>query len=188
VYGSRLRRLRFICRSVRARILYWVAVLLALLSGLLFGVVPVRQILRTDPYQIIKSGSAGRTGRRFSARDLLLVLQVAICAVLLTSSMVRARPWWRSIYGHLGFRAAEHNDGIGQSDDGGYREDSVLEMQKRMIQAMETIPGVEAAKPGDKLSALSGSGRTAHACLPEESSDLRLSSAALAAVSLRRRS
>src|SRR5438067_1303998 len=34
---------------------YAVALLLAVASGLLFGAVPVRQVLRTDPYEIVKS-------------------------------------------------------------------------------------------------------------------------------------
>ena len=35
---------------------YIVALGLALVSGILFGVVPVRQTLRTDPYQIVRTG------------------------------------------------------------------------------------------------------------------------------------
>ena len=46
---------------------YWAALLLALASGFLFGAVPVRQILRTNPYEVVKAGStgviAGNTGR-----------------------------------------------------------------------------------------------------------------------------
>ncbi len=38
---------------------YIVALVLALVSGLLFGIVPVRQVLRTDPYQIVKAGPSG---------------------------------------------------------------------------------------------------------------------------------
>ena len=41
---------------------YVVALLLALVSGFLFGAVPVRQVLRTNPYQIVKAGST-RHGR-----------------------------------------------------------------------------------------------------------------------------
>ncbi len=41
---------------------YAVAVLLALVSGLLFGVVPVRQVLRANPYEIVKAGSTGVAG------------------------------------------------------------------------------------------------------------------------------
>ncbi len=36
---------------------YLVALLLALVSGFLFGAVPVRQILRTNPYEVVKAGS-----------------------------------------------------------------------------------------------------------------------------------
>src|SRR5262249_4616249 len=37
--------------------IYGVALALALVSGFLFGIVPVRQVFRTDPYQIVKAGS-----------------------------------------------------------------------------------------------------------------------------------
>src|SRR6202012_3629728 len=57
---------------------YGFALLMALASGVLFGMVPVRQVLRANPYQIVKAGSAGAQGRRFTARDLLLVIQIAI--------------------------------------------------------------------------------------------------------------
>ena len=49
---------------------YAVALILAVVSGLLFGLVPVRQVLRADPYQIVKAGSGGRVARRFTVRDL----------------------------------------------------------------------------------------------------------------------
>jgi hypothetical protein len=53
--------------------------------------VPVRQVLRTDPYEIVKSGSIVRIGRRIAVRDALLVVQIAICGVLVTSSLVAVR-------------------------------------------------------------------------------------------------
>ncbi|MGB9415426.1 MAG: ABC transporter permease, partial [Acidobacteriaceae bacterium] len=81
---------------------YLVALLLALASGMLFGAVPVRQVLRTDPYQIVKSGSSARVGRRMSVRDVLLVVQIAICAVLVTSSMVAVRGLARSLDSNFG--------------------------------------------------------------------------------------
>jgi FtsX-like permease family/MacB-like periplasmic core domain len=43
---------------------YGAALLLSLASGFLFGAVPVRQVLHTDPYQIVKAGSTARVGRR----------------------------------------------------------------------------------------------------------------------------
>ncbi len=70
---------------------YLVAVLLALASGLLFGSVPIRQVLHTNPYEVVKAGSMAKVGGRITVRDILLVVQIALCAVLVTSSMVAVR-------------------------------------------------------------------------------------------------
>jgi predicted permease len=122
---------------------YAVALLLALASGFLFGAVPVRQVLRTDPYEIVKSGSLGRVGRRITARDLLLGVQIAICAVLVTSSMVAVRGLLRSLHSNFGF---EPQNAILADIDlsmAGYRGDQVPAMQRRMLDAVEAIPGVQ---------------------------------------------
>jgi predicted permease len=128
--------------SPDARI-YAVAFALALASGFLFGIVPVRQVLHTDPYQIVKSGSSGRVGRRITVRDGLLAVQITICAVLVTSSMVALRGLARSLNGSYGFQTRNTmliNTNLAMA---GYTGDEVPSMQKRMIDAMETIPGVE---------------------------------------------
>ena len=122
---------------------YGVALLLSLASGFLFGAVPVRQVLRTDPYEIVKSGSLGRVGRRITVRDLLLGVQIAICAVLVTSSMVAVRGLVRSLHSNFGF---EPQNAILADTDlsmAGYRGDQVPAMQRRMLDAVEAIPGVE---------------------------------------------
>ena len=123
--------------------LYLVATALALVSALLFGIVPVRQVLRSNPYEIVKAGLSPRLGRRISVRDVLLVLQIALCAVLVTSSMVAVRGLARSLHGDLGFEPRNTMLlGINLAM-GGYSGDKILPMQKRLIEAMETIPGVE---------------------------------------------
>jgi predicted permease len=77
---------------------YAVAMLLALASGFLFGMVPVRRVLKTSPLQGIKSGTSGWTNsRRVTLRDLLLGAQIAVCAVLVTSSLVAVRGMIRSL-------------------------------------------------------------------------------------------
>jgi len=122
---------------------YGLALLLSLASGFLFGAVPVRQILRTDPYGIIKSGSTRTVGRRISVRDLLLAVQIAICAVLVTSSFVAVRGLARSLHSNFGFEP--QNAMLVDTDlsVAGYLGDGVPAMQRRMIDAMETISGVK---------------------------------------------
>lgn len=140
---------------------YIVALLLTLVSGFLFGAVPVRQVLQTNPYEVVKAGLAGsmaaRNRRRLTARDLLLVIQIAVCGVLVTSSMVAVRGLTRSLHNDFGF---EINDRMMLDTDlsmAGYQGDRAPAMQKRMIDAIEGIPGVESAGFADTVPLGDGS-------------------------------
>ena len=154
---------------------YGVAVLLALVSGLLFGAVPVRQVLHTNPYEVVKAGSASRMGRRMTARDLLLVVQIAICAVLVTSSMVAVRGLARSLHADFGFEV--QNILLAETDLGmaGYSPDRVPAMQKRMIEAVAALPGVESVGLADGLPLGDGAGDAL--VFKDDTSDLRPSNA-----------
>jgi predicted permease len=159
---------------------YAAALLLALVSGLLFGAVPVRQVLRTDPYQIVKSGSRETAGRRITVRDLLLVVQIAICAVLVTSSLVGVRGLMRSLdsstFGFEPRNAMLMNTVLTM---GGYSGDAQPAMQKRMLDVMATIPGVQSLGEID-ATPLNGPGSSP--VFKEKTSDLRPSSAVARAV------
>ncbi|MGD0938883.1 MAG: ABC transporter permease [Terracidiphilus sp.] len=122
---------------------YIVALVLALVSGLLFGIVPVRQVLGANPYEIVKAGSTGRVGRHVTVRDILLVVQIAICAVLVTSSMVAVRGLARSMRTNFG---VDPNNVLMVETDlkmAGYGPAEIPPMQRRMIDALESLPGVE---------------------------------------------
>jgi predicted permease len=121
---------------------YAFALLLALLSGLIFGAVPVRQILRTDPYEVIKAGSSAKAGR-LRLRDLLLVAQIAICALLVTSSLVAVRGLVRSVHSNFGFEPQNATLADTDLSMAGYTGDQVPVMQRRMLDAVKAIPGVE---------------------------------------------
>jgi macrolide transport system ATP-binding/permease protein len=122
---------------------YLVALGLALVSGVLFGVVPVRQILRANPYEIVKSGSTGAFGRRITARDILLVVQIAICALLVTSSMVAVRGLMRSMHSNFGFDPQDVMLVDTDLTTAGYSGDRIPAMQRRMIEALQAIPGAD---------------------------------------------
>ena len=130
---------------------YTVAVLLSVASGFLFGAVPVRQVLHTDPYQVIKSGPAAAVWRRLTARDLLLVVQIAICAVLVTASLVAVRGLVRSLHSNFGFEQQNAMLVETSLSMGGYKGEQIPLMQKRMIDALENIPGVTSVGTVDRL-------------------------------------
>jgi predicted permease len=122
---------------------YLVAVALALLSGLLCGLAPLRQVFHASPWQVVKTGHASARGRfKLAARDVLLVVQVAVCAVLLTSSLVAVRGLARSLHSSYGF---DPHPVLLVSTDlnmAGYTGDRIPAMQRRMLSAVSALPGV----------------------------------------------
>ena len=162
---------------------YALGVLLALASGFLFGAVPVRQVLRTNPYEVVKTGSSGRVGRRITARDVLLVLQIAMCAVLVTSSLVAVRGMARCLHSNFGFDVDHTLLVATDLNMAGYSGDRVPIMQKRMIDAVKTIPGVESVAFADQVPLTEGSNSSK--VFADSTADLRPSNAAMDPVILR---
>jgi predicted permease len=131
---------------------YILAVLLAVFSGFLFALVPVRQVLRADPWQIIRSGSTGIGSlRRFTLRDVLLALQIAICAVLITASLVAVRGLARSLKTSYGFNPQGVMTLKTDLHMAGYDGDQRSRMQRRMLDAAAAIHGVTAVGYVDRL-------------------------------------
>jgi len=124
---------------------YAVALALSLASGLLFGIMPVRQVMRTDPWQTIRTGSSVAGGMRgLSLRDVLLAVQIAICAVLVTSSLVAVRGLVRSLHSRFGFQPQNVVLLECELRMAGYDGDRVPQMQQRMLDAAKAIPGASA--------------------------------------------
>jgi predicted permease len=114
--------------------------------------VPVRQVLRADPWQVIRTGAASVVGlRRFTVRDVLLALQIAICAVLVTSSLVAVRGLARSMHGNFGFVPQNVMIVGTELHMAGYTEEQLSQMQRRMLDAVAAIPGVTNVGYADHL-------------------------------------
>jgi predicted permease len=124
---------------------YVVAIVLAVGSGILFGMLPARQIRRSDSAQLIKSGASTQIlFRRFALRDVLLCVQIALCTLLVTASLVALRGMERSLHAPLGFQP--HGVMLAGTDltMAGYKEEQFLPVQKRMLEETARIPGVSA--------------------------------------------
>ena len=114
-------------------------------SGLVFGMLPAWQALRSAPLKSIKGGLAeGLRVRGFALRDLLLGAQIAICTLLVTASLVAARGLERALDTPLGFepRGALLVDvDLSRVEQAG---EATLEKQKAMMEAARDVPGVTA--------------------------------------------
>jgi predicted permease len=123
-----------------------IAFALTMASGILPGLLPARQIWRTHAMQAMKSGAAA-TGvlRRLTLRDLLLGVQITVCALLVTASLVSLRGMERSLHAPMGF--APDGALLAEADMhmGGYSDQTAFPLQRRMIEGAARIPGVTAA-------------------------------------------
>ena len=124
--------------------IYAAALALALVSGALFGIVPVRMVMRAHPYEVVKAGSTARVGRKVTLRDVLLVAQIAICALLVTGSLVAVRGLVRSVNASFGFDPRNAMTVGVNLANAGYTGRRVPQFNRRMIDAMAEIPGVDA--------------------------------------------
>src|SRR6266478_7521915 len=129
--------------SADARV-YLAALILTLVSALLFGMIPARQVSQSSPLQAMKSGPVDSTPlRRFTLRDLLLGAQIAICTLLVTASLVAVRGMVRMLHAPLGFQP--QGAMLADIDRDTAAVDVPFEKQKAMLEAVQRIPGVTTA-------------------------------------------
>jgi predicted permease len=125
---------------------YLVALVLSIGSGILFGITPIRQVFRTNAYQLVKAGaSAARVWRKLTLRDVLLVVQIAVCAVLVTSSLVAVRGLARSLHSNFGFSPEGAMLAKFDLQMAGYDDARGERFQREALDAVNRMPGVYAA-------------------------------------------
>jgi predicted permease len=124
---------------------YGLALLLSIASGVLFGMLPARQVWRTDAARVIRGTAAPVLFRRFTLRDLLLGVQIALCTLLVTASLVALRGMQRSLHAPIGFEPQGAMLASTDMQMAGYSNDAALPLQKRMLQEALATPGVIAA-------------------------------------------
>lgn len=122
---------------------YAVALFLSLASGIFFGILPARQIWKIDATQAMKTASANVPFfRRLTLRDVLLAIQITICTLLVTASLVALRGMIRSLHANFGFNPTGVTLLDTDTSMAGYSDAQTVDVQKRLIQQAQQIPGV----------------------------------------------
>ena len=155
------------------------ALILTLVSALLFGMIPARQVSQSSPLQAMKSGSVDSTRlRRFTLRDLLLGAQIAICTLRVTASLVAVRGMGRMLHAPLGFHpegAMLANIDLSEIEQ---RGDALLVNQKAMLEAVQRIPGVTTSGAVNRVPFTGG--LRGVPVFPPETTDFNLNNSVLA--------
>lgn len=122
------------------------AVLISMLAGGLFGLMPLRQIFKTDPNDAMKGGNTqSQAGRRWALRDFLLAAQVALCCITVTAAFVSLRGLSKAMTMDLGINPK--NAVLTKFDlrQSGYSSVAAEQFQRRLLERVSELPGVEAA-------------------------------------------
>lgn len=80
--------------ALNTRVLLY-SILLAMLTGVLFGLAPVLTSLRTDVQQALKEGGRGTTGQAHRLRGLFVIAQCTLTVVLLVEAGLLLRSFIR---------------------------------------------------------------------------------------------
>lgn len=121
----------------------------AVLSAILFGLIPALRATRLDLSPILKSTAGGTTGeignRRLPAGKVLVIAQVAISLILLIAAGLFVRSLSKLSEVNLGYKP--ENLLLFQVDGaaGGYKGAANLRFQQELLDKFSTIPGVRAA-------------------------------------------
>jgi len=128
------------------RVVYLFAAALAIITGALFGIIPARQVWKTDPNQTMKAAGGTVPGqRRFAFRDILLTVQIALCCLLVTASFVSLQGLRKTYAMPLGIEPEGVTIATLDATLAGYNDETGAQLQKRLLNAVTAIPGVTAA-------------------------------------------
>lgn len=119
--------------------------LLALLSGLAFGLVPALRATRSDLIGVIKAEGSTATGRTGRSRvgGALVVAQVAACFVLLIPAGLLLRSVQLNLNTDPGYDA-KHLLSVGYSLElSGYDEERAKLFQQQLMTRLAALPGVQ---------------------------------------------
>ena len=125
----------------------------SMVTGLVFGLAPALQASSNQTINALKeegrSGSGGRTSGRL--RNALVVAQVAVCLVLLVGATLFLRSFIAAQSLSPGFDASHVVTASMDMFPSGYTGDRHREFQRRAIEAVQAVPGVQSAAFGSRL-------------------------------------
>ena len=122
------------------------ALFISAFAGVLFGVMPLRQIFKTDPNDAIKSGgSQSPAGRRWALRDVLLAAQIALCCVTVTAAFVSLRGLGKALTMNMGINPKHALLTKFELSQAGYSNEAADHFQRQLLERVLQLPGVVAA-------------------------------------------
>jgi predicted permease len=128
-----------------------IAFLVSIAAGVVFGVMPLRQIFKADPNDAIKSGNSTTStsaGRRWALRDLLLAAQIALCCITVTAAFVSLRGLSKALTTEIGIQPKNATLTKFGLSEVAYSNVAAEQLQRQLQDKLSHLPGVEAVGYG----------------------------------------
>ncbi len=123
----------------------------SLVAAGLFGSAPAWRASKADPNVVLRGGSTSWGRSRLAFRDILVVVQVALCFVLVSASLLSLRGLQQALQMNLGFEPQRVSTTAFELGLAGYSEERGRAFQQRALAAIQSLPGVESAAYSNSL-------------------------------------
>jgi len=122
-------------------------------SGLVFGLAPALQMLKTDLTGTLKAGGLAPSGkkRRLHARNLLVVGQVTVSMVLLLAAGLLVKDFTQTLQFRPGFRTDHVLLMALDPAVVGYKEAQTREFYRQLLERVKALPGVRSVALGQNV-------------------------------------
>ena len=117
----------------------------SLVAAALFGSAPAWRASRADPNAVLRGSSTTWGRSRLAFRDILVVVQVGLCFVLVSASLLSLRGLQQALNLNLGFESQHVSVAAFELGLAGYSEERGSAFQQRALAAVQSLPGVESA-------------------------------------------
>jgi predicted permease len=123
----------------------------SLIAAGLFGSAPAWRASKSDPNLVLRGASTTWGRGRLAFRDILVVVQVALCFVLVSASLLSLRGLQQALKMNLGF-APQHVSVVAfELGLAGYSEDRGRAFQRQALEIIQRLPGVQSAAYSNSL-------------------------------------
>lgn len=126
--------------------------LIALATGILFGLAPALQAARTDLQQSLRdAGRSSTAGRHTRLRSALVVAEVSLACVLLIGAGLMLRSFVNLLRTDPGFRPEHVLTASVSLPDAQYKPQQAPHFFERLVENLRTVAGIRAAAAGTDL-------------------------------------
>jgi len=123
----------------------------SIIAAGLFGSAPAWRASKSDPNLVLRGASTMWGRGRLAFRDVLVVVQVALCFVLVSASLLSLRGLQQALKMNLGF-APRHVSAVAfELGLAGYSEERGRAFQRQALETIQRLPGVLSAAYSNSL-------------------------------------